>query len=987
MDQIVDLQTRPSIFGARVFTARSGLIALTATLSMHLGPAALAADSDEDDEMMEEVIVTGIRGSLKQAMDIKRSEDGVVDAISAEDIGKFPDANLAESLQRITGVSIDRQNNEGNQISVRGMGPSFNLVTLNGRQMPVSSSPEQETISSATQSRAFNFAEIASESVSSVYVYKTARANIPTGGMGATVDIRTARPFDFNRTQANFTVSGIHDTSVEDGDSVTPELGGLFSHKFNETFGVLVNGQFSNRNFTDRQELSGGWQVIEGKSELFKTMTEANGITGVDQLYRPITHISEIAEGDRERLNAQVVAQVRPSDQFTATLDYTLSHFKRHDRRYQTGLWGDPQGRDISNLTVDRNGTITRQTFTHANDFIFYENELVIENDSVGLNLDWQVNENLWLVFDFHSSQAESQPGGEISDLTFMFQGAQGVVFDITYGEGPPKVSVDDSDGGTLLNHGVPGALVNSASGEATELPMDHILDPDGLAPLGTVVRSISIDNTVTQFQGEGNWDFLSDGIVKSVDFGFSYTDYEVDTFSISSGFVFQGLGMKPDFSGVCDTEICPMSSPLRQQMTVGSGTGIDGGADIILRVDGPKEIASHFPIQLEDIQPGEDQSIITETSTALFVNVNFESEIGDMPARAAVGLRYEGTDVTGTQVQKLPLALRTSGINEQEVIFSEEEEDYTLEGDYAYVLPAVDLQIEPREDVVLRLSYGKTLARPNLNSLRPALTIADTRPNGPYNATEGNPNLEPYLADNFDLAVEWYYDDNSYMAFNFFLKQIDNYIGASTTRAPILNAEGNPLTDGTRRLVTDVGEGEAPKPVVGNASDPVATFNIVQPFNSGSADLNGFELALQHTFSDTGFGVQLNYTVVNSDDAGFDPEATERTVNLIGLSDSANLVGFYENDQLQVRLALNWRGDFLFSENHLRVQGEPIFFDAFTQIDLSVRYNFLDSYTAFVEILNLTGEDQLQWGRYKNQFLYQNDQDPRVAIGVSAKF
>ena len=149
----------------------------------------------------EEVVVTGIRASLENAADIKREASGVVDAISAEDIGKFPDANLAESLQRITGVSIDRANNEGAQITVRGFGPNFNLVTVNGRQLPVTSSPEQESIASATQSRGFNFNELASESVSAVEVYKTARADLPTGGLGATVNIKTARPLDHDGTK------------------------------------------------------------------------------------------------------------------------------------------------------------------------------------------------------------------------------------------------------------------------------------------------------------------------------------------------------------------------------------------------------------------------------------------------------------------------------------------------------------------------------------------------------------------------------------------------------------------------------------------------------------------------------------------------------------------------------------------------------------------------------------------------------------------
>ena len=213
---------------------------------------AVAQENDSSNKPLEEVVITGIRGSLMQSMDIKRDESGVVDAISSEDIGKFADANLAESLQRITGVSIDRVSGEGSQITVRGLGPNFNLVTLNGRQMPTASSPEQESIASATQSRAFNFNQIASEGVSGVSVYKTSRADLPSGGLGATVDISTARPFDYDDTKIVISASGIHDTSAENGSSITPEFGGLFSTQLADgKVGLLANFSYSERDFTE----------------------------------------------------------------------------------------------------------------------------------------------------------------------------------------------------------------------------------------------------------------------------------------------------------------------------------------------------------------------------------------------------------------------------------------------------------------------------------------------------------------------------------------------------------------------------------------------------------------------------------------------------------------------------------------------------------------------------------------------------------------
>ncbi|WP_370166985.1 TonB-dependent receptor plug domain-containing protein, partial [Marisediminitalea sp.] len=171
---------------------------IATSLSLILGSGLLfpvhAQDAKDDVEVIQ---VTGIRGSVQESMGIKRDSAGVVDAISAVDIGKFPDTNLAESLQRITGISISRNNGEGNQVTARGFGPDFNIVTLNGRTMPGSALPGG---GGAPNSRAFDFSDLASESVRAVEVYKTGRASIATGGIGASINIRTSRPFDAAET-------------------------------------------------------------------------------------------------------------------------------------------------------------------------------------------------------------------------------------------------------------------------------------------------------------------------------------------------------------------------------------------------------------------------------------------------------------------------------------------------------------------------------------------------------------------------------------------------------------------------------------------------------------------------------------------------------------------------------------------------------------------------------------------------------------------
>ena len=192
----------------------------------------VAQESNEKEEeaAVEEVVVTGIRSSLKNAIDIKRKNVGVVDAITAEDIGKFPDGNLAESLSRIVGVAIDRSNVEGSKVAVRGLGPEFNLVTLNGRQMPT-------VPGTYGGGRSFDFGDISSNGVSAVEVYKSANAALPTGGIGATINMVTTKPLEVGKTVGSFAVKAMIDTENEQGDEVTPELDFVFS-----TIGEDYNG-------------------------------------------------------------------------------------------------------------------------------------------------------------------------------------------------------------------------------------------------------------------------------------------------------------------------------------------------------------------------------------------------------------------------------------------------------------------------------------------------------------------------------------------------------------------------------------------------------------------------------------------------------------------------------------------------------------------------------------------------------------------------
>ncbi|MGV6806764.1 MAG: TonB-dependent receptor, partial [bacterium] len=675
-------------------------------------------------------------------------------------------------------------------------------------------------------------------------------------------------------------------------------------------------------------------------------------------------------------------------------LDYVYSQFENEQDRYLTGLFGVVDGNTVTNLELDENYSVLHATrANHAADAIAYQNELNVENDSIGLNIEWQANDNLTLTFDAHDSQAESQPDGELNDRTYLIQGPSGSIFDLTYSGDGVDIDVDDSGAfrGTCQygitepdGFGVFGEIGATEPGCSTNF-VDGFLDPNGFSPLGSVFRNIAIDNTVEQYQFDATWNF-DEGT--EINVGAAWTEYEVETRAISTGFQFQGLypcaecdihlsqpvktGAPSGFQTVNEVDLDGFLNATREPFigqdfaNGGFSEGLVGGGNWPYPDD---LLISNFPPTFFGA---------TEESTAFYMNVANDFDIGGMQARISAGLRYEETDVEGSAFQNFPVSLTVFSPTEGVVNLGDDQEFITIKGDYSVFLPAVDFRIEPREGHVARASYGKSIARPDLNGLRPITTIADYRP-GTASAAAGNPDLNPYLSDNFDLSYEWYYKEDSYLSIAYFFKQIDDYIGIAVTNETILDVNGDPLLTPEARFDPNQVPSTA---VTSQPGDPEAVFEVSRLTNGGQREVDGFEIAIQHMFGDTGFGMQANYTVVDSD-AQFDPNDFGDQSILIGLSDSWNLVGFYENETFQVRVAANWRDEFLFATSQLRATNEPVYFDEYLQWDLSAAWNVTENLTLNFEVLNITGEDQKQTGRYDSQFLYENDQDPRYTFGL----
>ena len=366
---------------------------LGASLSVVLSTQAMAqtsTDNVDGTESSNDIVVTGIRGSLSNSAAIKRNSDSIVDAISTEDLGKFPDSNVAESLQRIPGVAIDRSNGEGRFVTVRGFGPAFNTVLVNGR-----------TFASDNQGREFSFDLLAAELISGAEVYKSSQARLQDGGIGATLNIKTPRPLDLGGFKAVFSAKGQYERN---SDKIAPQLFGLVSDTFADgTLGLLASVSYQKRDsqirFTQNRGYLPGSTVGPTATPLFTNV------------FAPRNQDAGIDTQSRERLGFNATAQYRPTDTLTFTVDGLYNKFDVDSRVESLGSWFEPSSYIAA--TIDSNRTVTSLTTNGVGDLIQTSNNRFVKTRAVGANLEWQANSNLKVKADVSWSRATDDAGGK----------------------------------------------------------------------------------------------------------------------------------------------------------------------------------------------------------------------------------------------------------------------------------------------------------------------------------------------------------------------------------------------------------------------------------------------------------------------------------------------------------------------------------------------------------------------------------------------
>jgi TonB-dependent receptor len=996
------------------FTKKRLAVYISAALAAGFNTSIMAEEAavkEVAEQDIEVITVKGIRGSLVRSMDLKRGASGVVDAISSEEMGKFPDTNLAESLQRITGVSVSRANGEGSQITVRGFGPAFNMVTLNGRQM-----------AGTGFTRSFNFENLSSDGVSALEVYKTARADVPTGGLGATVNIVTSKPFQNPGQKFSIMAKGIHDTSVKTGDDLTPELSGLYSNTFaDDRFGVSANFSYHRRDFQRQAANVRSWivnpsltldseNIIDNRPAEAATQftgflrdekgdfikdEEGNRVIGqTDAAFFPQEISFSKDDIERERSNAQVTLQFAATDDLIFTLDHTVSNAITANNSLSWGVWNGSFGGNANSYELDENGTaIYYNSSGDDGSFTSFRETTEVDSAATGINIEWFATDDLSFIFDAHTSKTTTDNGKD---------SALGSSARVILG------SADLESKEYFYRDGdIPGYNINWNNGS-------NEVAPNQIGSNFSIFTRTPGESKVSQVQLDGKLIMDTDFGLNTVKFGAGYTKQSLVGWGGSNN------ANAPGFGNGTYAEIFPDGmfervglNDFLDEFSFASG-GISPGYAYTFDLD--EAFARQREYLTEDVVGSDVYQIgsfdgfpvnkIDEETISLYVSTDWEFEISDFYVEVNLGARYEKTDIVSPGKRRVPEQVYWVGGSEWGTVFANKEADEVdFEGNYGLLLPMLDIKVELTDDIVARASWGQTISRPDLGDMLGNLSVTQSPKVGSRTGGRGNPNLKPFKSTNLDLTFEYYYDEGSFAAIGLFRKDVEDWIDKTqitttfdglhdvyqgerwNNAVAAITGRGDKATDTAiydEIVANGVGIGENGRILPDAATDPLIEWTISSPENVGSRTVNGIEFAIQHLFGESGFGTGFNATLVDGD-VEYDNNILLAQAILPGLSDSANLQAFYEKDGLSVKITGAWRDEYLIGQglpDETAGYASPQYAEEFLQWDLSINYDVNDQMTVFFEGVNLTNETERKFSRFESQFLSAAQYGPRYSLG-----
>ena len=891
------LQMQP----AEVSAQQAAETAPGAAAQSNENPAAAAqtAPAQQNVQDLDSVVVTGTyRASLEQALDIKRREKGVVDAIVAEDIGKFPDLNLAESLQRVPGVTIMRDAGEGRQISVRGLNADFTRVRINGMEA-LATIGATDSSGGVNRGRSFDFNTFASELFSQLLVRKTASPEVEEGSLGATVDLRTARPFDYE----GFTFTGSAQMGYSDlSDDTKPRASALISNTWaDRRFGALFSVAYTDRTIVEEGAGSGRW--AQGTS---------NGNFAASSPYAPARLAStmhprfprySLQEHDQERLGITTSLQFAPSDSTEISLDMLYAKFKANRTEdyieaisFSRGAsqGGKPQT-IVRDGAIDGNNNLVYGLF----DNVDVRSESRFDKATttftqLGLSFDHKFSDDFSMSGLFGRSKSDYDKPIEttiimdkldVDGYSWDYRGNSRLPV-INYG-----VSPTDPNGWTLAEVRVrPSRVVNTF--DNAQLDFDWGISAGFRIKGGLLSKKYVFDSK--------EWRRPSELVVPSFSDG---------TKNVPASWVVLASLYGIDAPGN-STWVVPDYEKFAREFNVNGNTGIFAVAD--------------RPVNTRTVEEKDD---------GVYLQGEFNVDIGSIPLSGNFGVRYVKTKQTST-------GFATVGTTPVRT---------TVEREYNDTLPSFNLVAEITPDFLIRLGAAKVMARPGLGFLTPGVTVNVA--GGARTVTGGNPNLDPFRAKTGDLSFEWYFQEGALLGLGFFYKDIDSFVQNARETRPY-STSGLPLSllDGTGAGPDDEFTFTIPLNTPGGPLKGVE-LNYQQPFSFLPGKWSNFGVQFNYTYVDS----KIQY-LTNTGSASLRTDLTGLSRNAYG----ATL--YYDGERFSGRVSTAKRDDYLTAVPAADVGNDVQGTDGTTTIDASVSWKVDDHWEISLEGLNLTNEWASTW-------------------------
>ncbi|MFC4313250.1 TonB-dependent receptor [Steroidobacter flavus] len=919
-----------------------------ALIGVTLGAAALAQETSSD--QLEEIVVTGTRAALAESRDKKREAPIVQDSIVAEDLGRFPDDNVADSLSHITGITLQRtRGGEGQYVNVRGLGPEFSIVTLNNR-----------ILATDGDGREFAFDVLPSEIIAGADVFKSANAVNLEGSIGGAINLTTARPLDRPGLRTSLSVEG-------DYNDLSEKSGYKFSGVISDTFADDRMGVMLTAVYQDTEVRS------DAVHEYFITADspgefDANGDGEISDAESDLLGLCCTSFGTRiqqkKRSGVTAVWQWQVNDGFQMTVDGMFTRLDAptvgyHQSYYvedsildeDTGLhrWSNVSIRDhwVTGMDIDQLVPEISTITEHR----------VVDSTQFGWNATWQTTDRLKFNFDAYRSKAERDSGGKDTWMVSGIGGHHTGRVDMRSG-GLPNISVTLEDGRDLAT-----ALQNGALGDA-----DYGLHFTGLS--GTDVTD---EVTGLSIAGELKLEF---GALQTLQFGAASTDRNKVRNTIendTNGGSCQYCNMyDTTFASLGEHVVRPVALPNFMRNAGGSyprrfmSITASSYLNALRALDGEPILDEHgdptgevFDSSLTAPAFNPVQSYdVDEKTKALYLNANFRGDAWF----ASAGVRWVSTDTTArTAVNRIVFVddptpeIPTSS---PDITYSEAE-PLKQKGSYDKFLPALNVGYWLRDDVLLRFAAAQVMARPSLNQLAPT-RIDNTLDRNYFVVYDGNANLEPVEADQLDVSAEWYFASKSLLSGTVFWKNIKNFITTELQENVDIGVVGN----------------------IGEAGEAPVLYDVSRPINGDKAKVLGLELGVQHFF-DNGFGVRANYTYT-------DTKAYVGGVHvgpLENVSKSAYSVAvLFENDRWDAQLAADYSGEYTDvsdSVADMSTKAQPI-----TWVTASVAYKITDALSVSLEGRNLLDEYNLVYLGGRSDMLAGFETWGRsYLLGASAKF